>query len=432
MTKFYRRITTGIATTAMIVANFAPVFAATELSVIGNGSDSTSNISLNQGSTTFVTQTNVTSINNDVDIDADTGSNTADDNTGGDVLIDTGNSTAKVTIENMANSNVAEVEPCNCEGDTDVLIEGNASGTDNDVRLRDETDVVLTQTNVARVDNDVDVDLETGDNRAGDNTGGDVEIYTGDAKAEISAKTMVNMNSASIVPSGDGGSLSVIIRENGSDSDNDVVLGLGSTTWLDQFNATSVENDFDVDAETGDNKADDNTGGSSLIDTGDATIKAIVENMGGFNTANVEDCCFDDVLAKIAGNATDSENEIKATLGADLVVWQDNLCGYGLPYREAGDKTGFPYPSPKPCFDNDLDLDADTGDNRNEDNTNGSDADPAVYTGNTLVEVGIDNQGGVNSYGVGTTDSEWDWDWPSMGFEFSFSFDLQDLLEALM
>lgn len=428
MTKFYKRLATGIATSAMLLANFAPVFAATELVVTGNGSDSVNGVAVTQTGTTWVSQTNTTTISNDVHVDSNTGSNVAKDNTAGDVSIETGDSTAKVTLSNQAGTNVANVESCNCDGDTGVLVEGNGSGTQNGVELGKVDTTTLFQTNATKIDNDVDTDLSTGDNRAEDNTGGDVSILTGDAKSEVSATSVAGINVASIAPrSGNGGSASIIIRENGSDSKNNVGLLLGHSTWVDQLNATSISNDVDTDLETGDNEAKDNTGGSVGIETGDATVKVMLDNMAGFNTANVEDCCFDDVLAKIGGNGTDTKNAIKAVLDDDLTVWQDNLCGMFAPPVRTQELSvldfGREYPHPTPCFNNDVRVDTQTGDNRNEDGTGSTEGDPSVLTGDSMTTVNVSNEGGSNSYG-----EEIDLGSPSSGFDFSFSFDLSDLL----
>ncbi|MBI4137276.1 hypothetical protein HY469_04400 [Candidatus Roizmanbacteria bacterium] len=53
-------------------------------------------------------QTNVADFDNDVDVENETGENTANGNTGGDVLVMSGDATATVKITNNANSNVME------------------------------------------------------------------------------------------------------------------------------------------------------------------------------------------------------------------------------------------------------------------------------------------------------------------------------------
>lgn len=414
MTKLYRRIITSIATSSVLLANALPVFAATELVITGNGSDSSSTIGVSQGGTTVVTQSNETRVTNNVNVDTNTGDNDAQDNTSGDVSIETGDTSAKVAIQNAVNSNSAVVEPCDCADDTSVLVEGNGTNSDNAVALERADTTVVTQMNNSRVDNNVDVDTETGDNDAEDNTGGDVSIKTGDADVEIGASTVANTNYASIKPAdAEGGSLSVIIRENGSDTANTVALALGRTNVLTQWNTTRITNAFDVEADTGDNDAEDNTGGEASIETGDITMKAYVDNLAGFNAADVEDCCYDDVLAKIAGNGTDAESTIAATLGGDSVLTQGNECGSG-----------------GVCFNNDIELDGETGDNDNEDNTGNTDGDPMIDTGDVDLLVEVGNQGGSNSFGLDSDPFEWDL--PSMGFGFSFSFDFSDLLDWIM
>lgn len=438
MTKIQRRIATGIATLSMLM-NASMAFASTELVISGNGSDSDNQVQVQQSNNTWVTQTNVTDIQNHIDVNADTGGNTAEDNTGGDVHLETGDASAKVMVDNLANSNVAEVESCDCADDTLVKIEGNGTGTDNTARLQKAAQTNVFQTNVAKIDNKVNVDAETGDNDAEDNTGGDVVILTGDADTEVYMSTMANMNSASVKPAGNGGgSIALLIGGNGSDSDNAIGLKLDRSVWLDQLNLTDIENKVDVDAETGENDAEDNTGGLVGIGTGDAYVKVMVDNMAGFNSADVEDCCFGDVLAKLWGNGTDSDQIIKAELTNDLTVWQDNFCGSGyFPMPQMGELSvmggdHFGHHA-KPCFDNNVSVDAETGDNTNEDNTGAADGDPIVDTGDSDIVVGVSNTGGSNVFGSSAADPGWDWpEWPSMGFNLSISFDLEDLLAALL
>lgn len=426
MNKMFKRIATGIATSAMLIANFTPVFAATELQITGNGSDSNNTVAVSQSGSTFVTQDNNTQISNNISVSSDTGSNTAQDNTNGDVTIRTGDATADVTVDNAANLNAANVQSCNsCNSDLSVLVSGNGSGSDNNAALESENATVVNQTNTAHINNDIDTALNTGNNVAEDNTGGDAVIVTGDADAHVSVSNMANMNSASITPTGDGGSVSLMITGNGAHSDNSIALSLAHDTWLKQDNATSIRNDIEVEASTGDNTVSDNTGGAAGIGTGDATVDVAVDNMAGFNTANVEGCCFSDLLAKVGSNGADTENAIAAVLEDNLTVFQDNGCG-GLGLETFGLLSLNHYP----CFNNELQADALTGGNVNEDGTDPANGDPMILTGDTNTTVDVSNQGGANFYGTDPAPL-WDWNWPAMGLNLSLSFDLNALLQAL-
>jgi hypothetical protein len=402
MTNLQRKITTALATGAVLANALVPMTFAnttgstggsTSLTISGNGSDSDSNIDVNRDNKTTVNQTNVADVRNNIDVDSDTGGNSASDNTGGDVQVRTGNASTNVEVNNLLNSNQLDVANCGgCAGDLDVVISGNGSDSDNDVDVDFDNDVRVNQTNVADVDNDVDVDADTGNNDVDDNTGGDVRVRTGDVSTDIRLSTIANANSARIGGSGDsdGGAVSAHILGNGSDSDNDIDLDFDSDIDLDQVNVADIDNDVDVDADSGDNDVEDNTGGDVVLRTGDIDASVIVDNMVNFNAANVEDCCFEDLTAKIAGNGSDSDNEIDYDLDNELDVDQVNTAD----------------------LDNDLDVDGDTGDNDVDDNTGAVDAasDPALQTGNSDSNVEVSNTGGYNAYG----DVELEFDWSDL------------------
>lgn len=403
----------------------------TTLIISGNGSDSDNTTQVSQQSSTTVTQQNNTSVSNDVKVNADTGNNNASGNTNGDVLVDTGDTNVEVAVVNELNRNVAEVAECDCDSETIVEISGNGSDSDNTAKLQTTSQTGVWQLNNAKVSNDVDVKATTGYNRASDNTSGDVAIYTGDVSVAVVEQTMANFNSARILGgSGNGSSVSLLISGNGADSDNEIKLAMDKATLLTQWNNTAIRNDVDVKAITGRNTADDNTGGSVLIDTGNVIMNAFIDNWAGFNAADLDcDCVFDEVLAKIAGNGADSDNTIRAFLNADRQVFQDNECGFGFgPVSVMSLNHGFH--GFAPCFDNDVDLDGYTGNNRASDNTGEGGNDPTIYTGDSTSEVGISNKGGENVYG----ESSFPWQWPGnfgSHFDLSFSFNLTGLLAWL-
>lgn len=434
MTNLQRKVMTALTAGSVLVYSVAPVFGSTSLIISGNGSDSNNETQVQMTSQTTVVQNNNTSVKNDVDVESNTGDNKANDNTGGDVLIETGDSDVKVEVGNQLNSNVADVESCDCETDTEVIIQGNGTGSDNDAALAQLSGTQVFQTNTARVDNDVDVDANTGKNEAEDNTGGSVVIDTGDSDVVVKTYTMANANSARIMGEGDGSSVKLWIAENGSDSDNDIELLLERYALITQENLTSIENDIDVDSNTGKNDIDDSTGGIVAVLTGDSDIEAWVENMAGFNAADLGcDCMLEDILAKIWGNGTDTENRIAAKLDAVRDVFQDNVCGYGyMPKPGEYSLFGSNHHRGAPCFDNDLDLEGQTGENELEDNTGSVEyGDPVVDTGDSDVTVKVENAGGSNTFGSFELPEEWEW--PDLsGMSLSISFDMSDLLAYLM
>ena len=396
MTNLQKKFTTALATGAVLANAFVPAaFASTDLTITGNGSNSDSDVNVTKTNNTVVTQNNTANVNNNVKVDANTGGNSASDNTGGDVKVRTGDANTDVTVKNMLNSNSADVANCGgCGEDVDVEISGNGTHSDNKADLDFKNNVELFQTNNADVKNKVDVDANSGDNDIDDNTGGDVTVRTGDVNTDVKIMTVANANSARIGGNGDsnGGEISAHILGNGSHSDNDIYLDFNSDILLTQANNADIENDVDVDADSGHNDVEDNTGGDTALLTGDIDTSVIVDNMVNFNAADVEDCCFGDLTAKIAGNGTDSDNKIDFDSENALVAFQNNDAD----------------------LDNDTDVDGDTGDNDVDDNTGAYDAesDPYLQTGNSDSEVSVHNDGGMNVYG-----------------DVELGFDLSDLMD---
>jgi hypothetical protein len=401
MTNLQKKIASAVATGAMLLNGALPVLATdgTSLVITGNGAKSDNDIAVTQVTTTTVTQSNVANISNNVKADSNTGNNDASKNTGGGVLIDTGHAATGVAISNTANSNVLELDGC-CEQDVDVEISGNGYRSDNDAALVLTNNTDVFQNNYAKIKNNVDADSNTGRNDANMNTGGDVEVYTGDATTSVLIANKANSNVASIGDGAGSSSVSLKILGNGAESDNDINLNLARSLNLVQNNYADIQNKVDADADTGKNDANMNTGGDVLIDTGDATTVVGIDNMANFNFADLNCGCLLDIVAKVAGNGYDSDNTIAATLVDSRAVFQTNeyVCGRGGQPQYGLDLFRFPFGGgyhEKAC--NDVDADSDTGHNDADKNTGGVyGGDPAVYTGDALTAVDIENTANAN------------------------------------
>src|SRR3989344_8106782 len=97
-----QKIGVAIATGALLLNAFAPLaFAGTTIIINGNGSNSNNDVNVDYNRDVDVDQNNDADVNNDVNVDANTGKNDANNNTGGDVMIDTGNAEATVETDDM-------------------------------------------------------------------------------------------------------------------------------------------------------------------------------------------------------------------------------------------------------------------------------------------------------------------------------------------
>jgi len=391
MTTFKKQIFSVIATGAVLLSSVSPVFADTTIQIVGNGvnTDNTANVSTTHNVT--VQQSNQASITNNVTQNADSGKNSANENTGGDVSIDTGEAKADSTVSNTVNSNVANVN-CACEnsGKTDVLIKKNGDSSDNTVNLHqnseDGTNIV--QQNAAEVTNNVEQKADSGKNNANENTGGTVSIDTGAASAKSNVSTTANANVANVGGSaGEGaGSLSAVIFDNGVSSDNDINLSSSNDVKIWQANEAEVANNVDATAKSGHNNANENTGGDVSIETGKAKAWVGVDNSVNFNSANVGcECVTSDVTAAIDKNGDSSDNNINASLGGDISVFQ------------GGENLGN-----DAVLANNVDANGKSGKNNANENTGPAfGADPVeVMTGEASSSTNVSNSGNENLYGT--------------------------------
>jgi hypothetical protein len=395
------RFTTAIATGAVLLNALAPVALASsnDITVAGNGVNSTSNVTVNRASDTVVNQTNNANITNNVSSNSSSGGNSSSFNTGGDTRIVTGNSTSNVKIDNAANLNRADLSNCNCNGGAyNVTVDGNGVGSDNNVNLNKANQTFLNQDNNANIKNNVDAKANTGKNDASYNTGGDSIIVTGDARTNVAVDNKANVNFATIGGGNGSEGSSVRVTGNGAFSDSDVTLDNSSAIVLDQSNNARIRNDIDAKAKTGNNSEGFNTGGENAISTGDATTRVGVDNAVNFNAASVDcDCVLSDADVKVAGNGVGSENDVAVDAANDLFNTQDNYAG----------------------LYNNVDGKAKTGYNDVEFSTGPTNGDPLIYTGDSNSRTDFSNGGNVNLFNNGDSiNLPGDWDM-NVGVDFS-------------
>lgn len=382
MQKFRNKAVGILASLGLVLQLFflpGAAFADVSASITGNGSDSDNTVSVTTQNTVSVDQSNDLDVDNDVDVDTDTGNNSASGNTGGSVLIDTGNIDTDVSISTLANKNIATVVSPSAT-DPSFEIEFNGTNSDNDIDYDATNTVAIDQDNDADVDNDVDIDADTGNNDADDNTYGGVTVRTGDISINsgVSIDTTVNANHAYVGTVGNtSGSLSASILGNGSNSDSLIDVVIANTVALDQDNDADVDNDVDVDADTGNNDANDNTLAQVLVETGKIDVDVSVDTLANFNGANVWGGYVGDIALATSLNGTNSDNDIDFDLADLLAADQDNDLD----------------------VDNeDLDIDADSGNNDGNDNTVGG---VEIQTGWTTTDVWANTKGNANIFGTG-------------------------------
>jgi len=197
MTNLQKKVTTGIASVALLASLATPAFA--DITIQGNGSSSNNDATMNSSSNLNVTQKNSSNVNVEVDINQNTGGNTANGNTGnGDVRVNTGNANAEVDVKVGGNSNVARITGCNeCEDESDITIKGNGAKSNNDATVNNSSNKNLNQKNSLNADVCVASTQKTGLNKTNNNTGNGSKVTkTGKAKIAVAVEVKGNKNKA--------------------------------------------------------------------------------------------------------------------------------------------------------------------------------------------------------------------------------------------
>lgn len=182
-----QKLLASAASVALLGSMFATSVFASELEISGNGSDSDNKIKVTDVCVSKVSQYNKTSANTWVTASAQTGGNVASGNTGGDVSVDTGNATTDVTVVVTGGDNKAEVPSCcDCGGtDASASITGNGTDSDNKIKVKDVKVTKSRQTSKTYANTWVTAKSKTGRNKAKNNTGGSVEVKTGDGETTV-------------------------------------------------------------------------------------------------------------------------------------------------------------------------------------------------------------------------------------------------------
>jgi len=263
------------------------VVLADEFIIDGNGSGSDNVINAEVTAETTVNQKNDAQIENNVDVEADTGGNTANSNTGGEVVIDTGEINAEVNIINEG-INESYVDLGCCAEENTIEISGNGSNSKNLVVYTNTSSSNVSIINNATITNNVTGYVNTGNNSANYNTGS-VSIVTGNINATDNIKNS-NVNVYQVDAANSGGSVSIRISDNGNDSDNSIVIINDNSVIISIKNIAVIENNSDWVLNTGGNQANGNNGTVKIV-TGDIYFKSNITN-DGINVGYVDvDCC---------------------------------------------------------------------------------------------------------------------------------------------
>lgn len=178
-----KKFVTGFVTGSLLLGSAMPMFADVTVDVSGNGENSSNTVYVKNKCKTEVTQSNVTAATINLDVKGNSGENKANGNTDGNVTIDTGNVTNDVTVDVTGGDNTAVVPACCCDESgntlTDVVVSGNGKDSTTDVTVRNKKKLKTSQSGTTAATVTGKVKGKSGKNKAKNNTGGTVDVLTG-------------------------------------------------------------------------------------------------------------------------------------------------------------------------------------------------------------------------------------------------------------
>jgi hypothetical protein len=260
---------------------------ADEYVISGNGSGSNNQIQTTTSQNTTVEQSNNAEVTNNVNNSADTGNNQTNNNNG-DTNIETGNISSNTQVNNdNINTNFAQNNPC-CNGtENKYVIDGNGAGSKNSIVSELNTTIVSTQTNNAKITNNITVNANTGKNEANNNNG-NVTIKTGNISSIITVNNQ-NINNSVQKLSGSIPTVNVFVKDNGAKSENNISLLINKNINSNVTNNANILNNIFSYLNTGRNKANGNNG-DVFIETGDLLSQININNSANKSFTVVNDC----------------------------------------------------------------------------------------------------------------------------------------------
>ena len=305
----------------------------TTITTQGNGAYSDNSASVENQNNNSINIDNNAAIDNSADLNAATGNNEASYNLGNSEIT-TGDANVSATMITSANETglgVAEFNvldnhvgdivltlpdsffvptscsTCSPSGNTTLQNNENGAYSTNDISVDNQNNTDTTINNDADILNNMDLDATTGNNTTSFNTGGDSTITTGDANIAANVLNVANStlfggavfvvnifgdlvgdiifpdNIPSYASGQSGSDTTLANTGNGAWSENNASLTNTNNNQIGIDNYATIQNNLNIDAQTGDNEASFNTGGNNLIDTGDVDVNAKVVNIANLN-----------------------------------------------------------------------------------------------------------------------------------------------------
>lgn len=192
--KLIHKLSAAVVSSGLMLTMFASAAFADEIVISGNGVDSTNIAVVANVNLSKVEQSNFTMAGTMVSSEANTGNNTANGNTGGDVTIDTGNGTSTVNTTVTGSSN-SITSSCGCQTpSTDIKIKDNGVGSLNVAGAVNISASKKTQKNGTIALTGISSKAKTGKNKANGNTDGSTEVKTGSSTSTVNTTVTGSSN----------------------------------------------------------------------------------------------------------------------------------------------------------------------------------------------------------------------------------------------
>ncbi len=272
----------------------------------GTGANSNNLTNINDKNSFKVTINRDARAENNITVNADTGHNSADLNTGSGEA-SSGNVQLALNVINLLNLvSPIDIQTTSVFGNvignllfpTDVATKNTGANSNNETNVNKDDKLKVTTTNKADIDNKLNYNLTTGGNSAGGNTlGGETSSGTVSADTVISniANAPANMiylinvygecdcdlselDPSKYVLNVVDGSASADTENTGANSNNETNINSSNDTEITQNNTGTVKNNINVNANTGGNSANNNTGKGKAT-SGNIDVKTTITNM---------------------------------------------------------------------------------------------------------------------------------------------------------
>jgi len=206
----------------------------------------------------------------------------------------------------------------------EIAVTGNGADSNNEVNVSSSSNTNVQSTNTTNVDNTVQTNANTGNNSVSDNTSGNTQVQTGTITTTTNIQNAANTSIVAVDNCCPIGSTNVTVAGNGSGSNNTANVSTSQTNNATISNAATITNNITVNANTGGNTANDNSG-NVFVKTGNISVYNGIKNASvnkaivAINTGK-----SGDLKLEIAGNGADSQSTINYIDYNTNTVFVDN------------------------------------------------------------------------------------------------------------